>query len=110
MKKLPSLMLAVVVLFGVFGATLAKDGAQEYDGERESEGDRENPPYPDELLPDEDRYTMENEEAPLGAYAQTGASDASLSMPFIAKISIVLVVLIAAVVFLVLRTRTVPTS
>jgi hypothetical protein len=107
MKKL-ALMLVAAVLFGVLGAMAAKARAQEGGGP-ESEGrPSDEPRYPDELLPDEDRPLGENQELAGGAYTQTGTSEASLSMPFIAKISIVLVVLAVALMVLVLRKSQIP--
>lgn len=53
-------MLVAAVLFGVLGAMAAKARAQEEgdrDGSQEHEWrPEEPPPYPDELLPDEDRF------------------------------------------------------
>jgi len=68
------------------------------------------PNYPDELRPDEDRPLTENEEASSSAYTQPKAPAASLSMPFMAKIPIVIVVLIVALIVIVLRKSAVPMS
>jgi hypothetical protein len=109
--KLLTLLLVAAVLFGVFGAMAAKARAQEGDrGGTESDGrPSDEPPLPDELLPDEDRTLSENQEIAGGAYTQTGTSETSISMPFIAKISIVLVVLVIALMVLVLRKSQIPT-
>jgi len=116
MKKLLALVLATAVLFGVLVVVSAKARAQEpgegpEDGSQEYEGrPDEIPPYPEDLLPDEDRFPAENEEAPSGAYTQPEAPAASLSMPLMAKVSIVLVVLIVALIAIVLRKSTAPMS
>jgi hypothetical protein len=59
-KKILTLVLVAAVLFGVLGAMAAKARAQEEgdrDGSQEHEWrPEEPPPYPDELLPDEDRF------------------------------------------------------
>jgi hypothetical protein len=118
MKKL-ALVLAVAVLLGVLVVIPAKaakvraqapeeereGGSQEYEGRPD-----EIPPYPEDLMPDEDRFQAENEEAPEGASTQLEAPEASLSMPFTAKISIVLAALIIALMAVVLRKSTTPVS
>jgi len=110
--KLLTLMLVAAVLFGVFGTMAAKARAQEPgDGSQEHEGrPEEPPPYPEDLLREEDRPLTENEEPLLGTYTQAEESGGSLSMPFIAKVSIVIVVLIVALIVIVLRKSAVPMS
>ena len=101
---------------GVLDAIFAKARAQQpgeepEDGSQEHEGPPDEiPPYPEDLLPDEDRFLTENEEPPAGTYVQPEAPEASLSMPFMAKVSIVIVVLIVALIVIVLRKSTVPMS
>jgi hypothetical protein len=117
MKKL-ALALAAAVLLGVLVMIPAKaakvrgqapedseGGPQEYEGRPD-----ETPLYPEDLLPDEDRFQAENEEAPEGTYTQPEAPEASISIPLTTKISIVLAVLIIALIAVVLQKSTKPAS